>query len=292
MNCIFSNEDCSGDLKYRMPLAAVERSAVLCEYHWTLRKDDARLAASTKCTCWEGYERVPGTKPCASGSCRKKSAVEANKVTDFLRQITRPVTEPLDEAARRIEGWADDEEGTPAKMDEALTRFEDAIAGGARRLVDKLRRGSRNDSLVDALKEVLGNAFSMYIRTHGAHWNVIGKDFSQYHGLFEEIYEDVYGSIDPLAENIRKLEGEAPGSLSEFDELDGLKDATPSEASEQSLAQDILNANRVVLESLDRAFEVADKANEQGIANFLAERIDMHQKWQWQLTSSIGENNE
>jgi hypothetical protein len=26
-----------------------------------------------ECTCWSGYERVPGTKPCASDSCRKKS---------------------------------------------------------------------------------------------------------------------------------------------------------------------------------------------------------------------------
>ena len=25
------------------------------------------------CTCWEGYERVPGTEPCADGSCRKKT---------------------------------------------------------------------------------------------------------------------------------------------------------------------------------------------------------------------------
>jgi hypothetical protein len=25
------------------------------------------------CTCWEGYERVPGTEPCANGSCRKKT---------------------------------------------------------------------------------------------------------------------------------------------------------------------------------------------------------------------------
>lgn len=33
-----------------------------------------RLAKDGDCTCWEGYERVPGTEPCASGSCRKKSA--------------------------------------------------------------------------------------------------------------------------------------------------------------------------------------------------------------------------
>lgn len=26
---------------------------------------------SKDCTCWAGYERVPGTKPCAPGSCQK-----------------------------------------------------------------------------------------------------------------------------------------------------------------------------------------------------------------------------
>jgi len=29
------------------------------------------------CTCWTGYKRKPGTKPCAEGSCIKESAVDA-----------------------------------------------------------------------------------------------------------------------------------------------------------------------------------------------------------------------
>lgn len=28
--------------------------------------------AQKDCTCWSGYSRVPGTKPCAEGSCKKK----------------------------------------------------------------------------------------------------------------------------------------------------------------------------------------------------------------------------
>ena len=24
------------------------------------------------CDCWDGYERVPGTKPCTNNSCKKK----------------------------------------------------------------------------------------------------------------------------------------------------------------------------------------------------------------------------
>lgn len=37
----------------------------------TLPKEARRMQAKGKCECWDGYERVPGTEPCAEGSCRK-----------------------------------------------------------------------------------------------------------------------------------------------------------------------------------------------------------------------------
>lgn len=40
---------------------------------WYEQRHSMRLAKDgERCTCWEGYERVPGTEPCASGSCRRK----------------------------------------------------------------------------------------------------------------------------------------------------------------------------------------------------------------------------
>jgi len=30
-----------------------------------------RFESKKKCQCWDGYKRVPGTKPCAPGSCEK-----------------------------------------------------------------------------------------------------------------------------------------------------------------------------------------------------------------------------
>jgi hypothetical protein len=36
----------------------------------------SKLAKDGGCTCWEGYERVPGTEPCASKSCRKKTGAQ------------------------------------------------------------------------------------------------------------------------------------------------------------------------------------------------------------------------
>jgi DNA-binding ferritin-like protein len=52
------------------------------------------------------------------------------------------------------------------------------------------------------------------------------------------------------------------------------------------LTNDILIANAVMLNGLRRAFDIANQANEQGIANFIAERIDMHAKWDWQLKAT------
>jgi DNA-binding ferritin-like protein len=35
-----------------------------------------------------------------------------------------------------------------------------------------------------------------------------------------------------------------------------------------------------------KTFNTANESNQQGIANFIAERIDMHQKWNWFLKAS------
>jgi hypothetical protein len=64
-----------------------------------------------------------------------------------------------------------------------------------------------------------------------------------------------------------------------------LKDTNVS-TEPQIMANDLASANDMVLESLNKAFAAANEDNQQGIANFIAERIDSHQKWRWQLKSS------
>ena len=42
----------------------------------------AKFSANSPLPCWKGYERVPGTKKGAKGSCRKKSSSPVNKRKD------------------------------------------------------------------------------------------------------------------------------------------------------------------------------------------------------------------
>jgi starvation-inducible DNA-binding protein len=139
--------------------------------------------------------------------------------------------------------------------------------------------------LADSLKTLMSDVVTEYFVAHGYHWNVEGSDFSQYHALFEDIYSDVYKSIDPLAENLRKLDVYAPFSLKTF--LDSRtvesKEVKPDP---KAMAKELLRINDEVAKSVKVAFDAAIKEDQQGIANFLAERIDMHAKWSWQLKAS------
>jgi len=142
-------------------------------------------------------------------------------------------------------------------------------------------------NLVSALRSLLSDAVTFYLRAHGYHWNVIGPDFAEYHSLFGAVYSDVYESVDPIAENIRKLDGMAPFRLPELMALRTIVDTPVASPLPAVMALDLHSGNESVLASLRMAFDAAVAANEQGIANFISERIDAHQKHAWMLKASV-----
>jgi HK97 family phage prohead protease len=142
--------------------------------------------------------------------------------------------------------------------------------------------------LNEELTELLADVFSFYLRAHGAHWNVVGTDFAEYHKLFQKIYEDVYESVDPIAENLRKLGSKAPFQLTQFLALRTLEDTPVVSQDPRALAMDLLQTNDILLDEISDAFDCATAYGQQGVANFLAGRMDQHQLWKWQLSASLG----
>jgi starvation-inducible DNA-binding protein len=141
-------------------------------------------------------------------------------------------------------------------------------------------------ALINALQDLLADTVAFYLKAHGAHWNVVGEEFQQYHELFGEIYEDVQEAVDPTAELLRKLNAPALGDIREIaSRADGEPVADDNEA--ESLVEAVYTANEMVLDCIARAIDEATRLNMQGILNFLAERQDMHQKWSWQLRASL-----
>lgn len=141
------------------------------------------------------------------------------------------------------------------------------------------------NELTITAKVALANTFLMYFKAQAYHWNVEGKDFPQLHGFFGDLYEDVYGAIDTLAEEIRALGDYAPRSLEElytFKTIDGANDATTG----ITMIQDLIACNDQVIVSLNKLFDLATASKEQGLADFAAGRLDAHKKHGWMLRAT------
>jgi len=140
--------------------------------------------------------------------------------------------------------------------------------------------------LLNKLKQLQANAFIFYTKTHGYHWNVEGILFTQYHKFFLKIYQDVFESLDTYAEWSRKLGGFAPFQADELLQASNVKYDFPT-TSLLEMVRNLLDSNNQIIKDLKDAFEMANASNEQGLASFIATRIDQHQFWSWQLSASL-----
>jgi HK97 family phage prohead protease len=143
--------------------------------------------------------------------------------------------------------------------------------------------------LAEELCSLMANLVSAKFLAHGAHWNVKGVLFSQYHKFFQKIYEDYDAAIDPTAENIRKLDVDAKFTLPEFVAETEI-DATFIGGDPVQLSLAIYKANEILLKEIVSTLDCADDLNQQGIYNFLADLQDRFSLWHWQLGAVIGDD--
>ena len=100
----------------------------------------------------------------------------------------------------------------------------------------------------------------------------------------DNLYEELHGAVDPIAEEIRSLDTYAPGSMSRFLELTEIEDELSIPAGVE-MARRLMTDNERVIATLNIAFKLADTMDKQGLADFIAGRIDVHNKHGWMLRS-------
>jgi starvation-inducible DNA-binding protein len=143
--------------------------------------------------------------------------------------------------------------------------------------------------LADDLKTLLATQYAFVIKAQFFHWNVEGIHFSQLHKFFGKIYEEVNGAIDATAEYIRILEEYTPGSFERFQEL-SLISGQIKVPRARLMLQELLADNQIIIDLLNQCFDSAEQENQQGIADFIAGRIDAQGKHGWMLKAFLKED--
>ena len=141
--------------------------------------------------------------------------------------------------------------------------------------------------LADDLKTLLATQYAFVIKAQYFHWNVEGSDFSQLHKFFGKIYEEVYdNSIDQTAEFIRIMDEYTPGSFERFQELSLVQGQTKIPRA-RLMIEELYADTQIIIDLLNQCFAAAEQENSQGVADFVAGRIDAMGKHGWMLRSFL-----
>ena len=140
--------------------------------------------------------------------------------------------------------------------------------------------------IAKGLSRLLADSYTLYLKTHNFHWNVKGPLFNTLHVMFETQYTELALAVDEIAERIRALGAQAPGSYSQFAALTSIKEETTVPKAEDMIAQLVADQETVV-RTARSIFASVSKAGDEPSADLLTQRMQVHEKTAWMLRSML-----
>ncbi len=144
-----------------------------------------------------------------------------------------------------------------------------------------------NAAVYEALRKTLAESYVLFIKTHNYHWNVKGPQFVALHTLFEMQYNELFLAVDEIAERLRALGQNAPGTMAEFAALSQVKDGQATKASD--MVADLRASHALVAQTARKGVKAAEGADDVGTADLLTTRSQVHEKAAWMLASILDE---
>jgi starvation-inducible DNA-binding protein len=136
------------------------------------------------------------------------------------------------------------------------------------------------------LAVLLADTYLLYVKTQNFHWNVIDSRFYSLHQLFQKQYEELAEAIDEIAERIRMLGKQAPGSMQQFQELSNLQETTASHSGDEMMRK-LANDHAVIIEFLNTSIATSQELGDEGSADLMIQRLRAHDKQHWMLKSHL-----
>jgi len=137
------------------------------------------------------------------------------------------------------------------------------------------------------LRQLLADAFVLYLKTKNFHWHMTGQHFRDYHLLLDEHAEQIFAMTDDIAERARKIGGTTLRSIGDISRHQRLKDNdNESVAPKQMLAE--LSADNQALTRYFRAtHETCEKYNDVATASLIEVWIDQTERRTWFLAEIV-----
>ena len=145
--------------------------------------------------------------------------------------------------------------------------------------------------IADGLSHFLADSYTLYLKTHNFHWNVTGPMFNSLHVMFMTQYTEQWTALDEIAERIRALGANAPGSYAQFVKLASIQEETGDGAMPdwQEMVRQLVVGNEAVCRTARKVLDIADDADDNPTEDLLTQRLQIHEKYAWMLRSLLQE---
>jgi starvation-inducible DNA-binding protein len=136
------------------------------------------------------------------------------------------------------------------------------------------------------MNALLADTFAIYLKTKNFHWHMSGPYFRDYHLLLDEQADQIYATIDPIAERVRKLGGTTLRSTGHIVKLQRLSDNDADFVTPADMLAELREDNLRLAGYMRETHSLCDEYNDLATASLLEEWIDQAEQRTWFLFES------
>lgn len=137
-------------------------------------------------------------------------------------------------------------------------------------------------NVVIELNQLLADYHLYYQNLRNFHWNIVGENFFELHGKFEELYVDARTKIDEIAERILTLRFHPMSNYSDYLKQSSIEEQN-IELTDSEMVTKILNNHQILISQLRKVVATAEQADDEGTLDMAGAYIRELEKNSWML---------
>jgi starvation-inducible DNA-binding protein len=141
--------------------------------------------------------------------------------------------------------------------------------------------------ITTALRPLLADVFTLYVKTKNFHWHMTGRHFRDYHLLLDEQGDQIFAMTDDIAERARKIGGTTLHSISDISKHQRLRDNNKESFSPEEMLAELRDDNLELTRLLRETHEICEKHNDIATASLIEGWIDQTERRTWFLSQVI-----
>jgi starvation-inducible DNA-binding protein len=136
--------------------------------------------------------------------------------------------------------------------------------------------------IAEHLVQILADTYTLLVKTHVYHWNVVGPVFLPFHELTEKHYKDLFEAADVIAERIRSLGHPAPLS---FEAMlpKAVVDEETSNRTADGMIIHLVQDHEAMVKRLRTSAGASEDADDLVTTDLITKRLEFHEKAIWML---------